>query len=214
MSKTIYSFENAQFAAMEYHTAKSRISLIDSLIKDARISSLQEIGIIFVVSILYSHFARVAVLGTILGLLYFGLFIAALIYNNNHFYSKVSGGAAFATIANIAHWGWLLVPVFPADVIVGLCILVYGFFAMIALPALYLRLVRNTEKKRLEEAEAFVKLYEHADEVFEMLYKDDEEYEYNHGVLEEKIKPKFCTHCGAQLNGNMKFCTKCGTQLG
>ena len=213
MAKQVYSFESAEFAAQEYMSAKARVELIDSLLPEARKSTLQEIGIIMGLGFLASLAEKVPVLGTLLALALFIVTTGAFIYNVKNYYSKVSGGAAFATIGNIAKWGWILVPIFPIDIFVGLTILVYGFAAMLMLPSLYLRLIRNTEKKRLEEAEMFVGLYAETDSVFEMLTRDSEKYEYHNGTLVEKIRPKFCTHCGNEMDSSMSFCTKCGTKM-
>lgn len=213
MAKQIYSFESAELAAQEYVSAKRRVDLIDSLLPDARKSTLQEIGLLMVVYFLAGLTAKVPVLGSLLSLAVFVVSTGAFIYNVKHFYSRVSGGAAFATVGNIARWGWFLVPVFPIDIFVGLAILMYGMVAMLMLPSLYLRLIRNTEKKRLEEAELFVGLYAQTDSVFEMLTKDNDNYEYHNGTLVEKMRPRFCTSCGNEMNDNMKFCTKCGTRI-
>lgn len=63
----------------------------------------------------------------------------------------------FSIFGRVAKFGWFVIPYFPMDVIVELCILVIGFFIMIYLPVIFVLLARWQLVKDRNAAESYLR---------------------------------------------------------
>lgn len=217
MAKNMFSFSDAQYAVKEANDAKNRLEIIESVSKDARISTLQEIGITFAFGFVSTLFNRVEIIESLLTIVGVAIIFAMWFYNNKHFYSKFGYGNALGSIANVAHWGWFLIPVFPLDIMVGGAILLYGAVVMLVCPAFYMKLIKHTETKRFNEAIAYLRVmgidFGALNSQANVTYEGAAEEEKASVPLEKPVQIKYCTQCGAKVIAGNKFCTSCGSAL-
>ena len=71
-------------------------------------------------------------------------------------------GEAVASVGRIAKWGWILVPVFPVDIVVGMVALFFGIAGLFFFPAFVLLDARKKAYKDLREAARYAVSWEQA----------------------------------------------------
>ena len=137
-------FESYQDAVNVKETAEIQIEKI------AECKVLALIGTICgIVSLLfaYADFSGVAQVITIV--------ISCICYAKAKCFSR-----AFKWGISWAKWGWFLVPIFPVDLVIGACGLIFGALAFFFFPSLGLRGVRKQAETDLSYANEYINNYQ------------------------------------------------------
>ena len=73
-------------------------------------------------------------------------------------YHKGGGfGKYMNTFKEIAKWGWLLIPIFPADIFVALTAIGFGLTVMLYFPLGFISMHVNSIRKNTAAAEAYIR---------------------------------------------------------
>ena len=73
-------------------------------------------------------------------------------------YHKGGGfGKYMNTFKEIAKWGWLLIPIFPADIFVALTAIGFGLTVMLYFPLAFISMHVNSIRKNTAAAEAYIR---------------------------------------------------------
>ncbi|MBO4414506.1 MAG: hypothetical protein J5824_00820 [Lachnospiraceae bacterium] len=87
----------------------------------------------------------------------FGITFLALLVMGIMVYTKGGGFGHYASIfAELAKWGWRLIPLFPLDIMIGLAIFLYGLYAMVFLPIVFVKMRERRLNKNIAEAQLFL----------------------------------------------------------
>ncbi len=73
-------------------------------------------------------------------------------------YHKGGGfGKYMKTFKEIAKWGWLLIPIFPADLCVALMAIAFGLMVMLYFPLIFISMHEKSIRKNSLAAEDFIR---------------------------------------------------------
>ena len=85
-----------------------------------------------------------------------GFFVAAVIIAIVSYVIGGGVGTAVKSAFKVAKWGWYVIPSFPADVFIFVCVLYIAFFAFFFVPILFNFINYRQFKKNLEDAKLYL----------------------------------------------------------
>lgn len=137
-------FENYQDAVSVKENAETQIEKIEGCKLIALIGTIcGAVGLLF----FYAGFGGIAQSAAIV--------IACICYAKTKCFSR-----AFKWGISWAKWGWFLVPIFPVDLVIGACGLIFGALAFFFFPSLGLRGVRKQAEIDLSYANEYINNYQ------------------------------------------------------